>query len=267
MSGKQLRLKRILPPVDCRTVIFPLDHGVTCGPIPGIERIETTIEAGTRGGADAIVLHKGNLRCLHSVKERLPGVIMHLSASTSLGPAPYRKVPTGGIEEAIRLGADAVSVHLNLGNAYESEMLRDVGRIGQSCTEWQVPLLIMAYVSRDATGPAASGTDIAHAARIAAELGADVVKIPFPGDYDTVARIASVVSVPVVIAGGSPAGVDLLLERVEKSIQAGAAGVAAGRSIFQAKNPEAVLRAVTGIVHRGMHADEAGELLKAERET
>lgn len=259
MSGKALRLKRIVSGADGRTVILPLDHGVSRGPLPGLERVADAARAGINGGADAIVLHKGMLRCLDSAAAPLPGIIMHLSASTALGPSPYRKVLAGDVEEAIRRGADAVSVHLNLGNEFEHEMLRDLGLVGRSCLQWQIPLLVMAYACWNA-GPA-SGPQIAHAARVAAELGADVIKLPFPGDYDVLAGIASNIPVPVVIAGGVSGPVGQLFERIEKSLQAGARGIAAGRGVFQHKNPEAVLGAIRGIVHRGIGAEEAAASL------
>ncbi len=262
MSGKGLRLKRILSPADGRAVILPLDHGVTLGPIPGIERIHATIEAGVRGGADALVLHKGMLRCLESTTGRMPAVIMHLSASTKLGPSCYHKVLIGSVEEAIRRGADAVSFHINLGDSHESDMLKDLGAVGRSCADWQVPLLVMAYVCGDKTR--APGEQVAHAARVAAELGADIIKIPFPGDFQILARISSSLSVPIVVAGGPSVEIESILERIHGSIEAGAKGVAAGRNVFQQNNPEAVLRAICDIVHRKISAREALECLKAE---
>jgi fructose-bisphosphate aldolase, class I len=264
MSGKELRLKRIISPVDGRTVIFPLDHGVSCGPLPGLERITNVIEKGIRGGADALVLHKGMLHCLESAGLPLPGVIMHLSASTGMGPSPCRKVLTGSVEEAVRRGADAVSVHINFGNAFESEMIADLGAVGRSCSDWQMPLLVMAYVRKDNTNSSPSGADMAHAARVAAELGADLVKMSFPGDYDLLAAIASGLSIPVVVAGGLPDGTDNLLKRVQNCLLAGASGIAAGRGVFQQENPEAVLGAIRDIVHRGVPAEELIESLKGE---
>jgi fructose-bisphosphate aldolase, class I len=264
MSGKELRLKRIISPTDGRTVIFPMDHGVSYGPIPGLERIEDTIEAGIRGGADALVLHKGMLRCLESAGQPLPGVIMHLSASTGLGPSPCRKVLTGSVEEAVRRGADAVSAHINFGDTFESEMLKDLCTVGRSCSEWQVPLLVMAYVRGDMMNSSLSGSDIAHAVRVAAELGADVIKMPFPGDYDLLAGITASLSIPIVIAGGVPGEIDHTLQRIQNCLRAGASGVAAGRAIFQHENPEAVLRAIRDIVHREIPAEELIERLREE---
>jgi len=263
MNGKTLRLRRILSPVDGRSVVVPLDHGVTMGPIPGIERLEATLEAVIRGGADALVLHKGMLRCLQSATLRAPGIIMHLSASTELGPCCCNKVLVGSVEEALRAGADAVSFHLNLGGDHEPEMLRDLGAIGRSCADWQAPLLVMAYPRKDATDGPASDAHVAHAARVAAELGADIIKIPFPKDFHILARISSSLCVPIVAAGGRLMKIEDTLERIERGLEAGISGVAAGRNVFQQPDPEAVLRAICDMVHRGVSAKEAFENLKA----
>jgi len=262
MSGKELRLKRIVSPSDGRTVILPLDHGVTLGPIRGIEHIQATIEAGVSGGADALVLHKGMLGCLQLTTRQMPAVIMHLSASTSLGPSCQHKVLIGSVEEAIRRGADGVSVHINLGDCHESDMLRDLGEVGRSCADWQVPLLVMAYVCGDSTIP--QGEQVAHAARVASELGADIIKIPFPGDFQTLARISSSLCVPIVVAGGPFIEIESMFETIQTSLEAGAKGVAAGRSIFQQDNPEAVLKAICDMVHGGISAKEALQGLKGE---
>jgi class I fructose-bisphosphate aldolase len=263
MSGKRLRLTRILSRIDGRSVILPLDHGVTLGPILGIERLEATVEAGCRGGADALILHKGMLRCLESATGRIPGMIMHLSASTELGPSCHHKVLVGTVEEALRLGADGVSFHLNLGSDHEPEMLRDLGTIGRSCDDWQVPLLVMAYPCGDRIGNSVSDAHVAHAARVAAELGADIIKIPFPEDFGILARISSSLAVPIVVAGGESMKVEDTLEKIHRSLQAGTSGVAAGRNVFQQPDPEAVLKAICDIVHRGFSAKDALDNLRA----
>ncbi len=245
MSGKALRLKRFQTSPNGRIVILPLDHGVSLGPIPGLERPEAVVRMGVKEGANALVLYKG---------------IVHLSAGSQLGPSAHHKVLIGTVEEAIRRGADGVSVHINLGNPNEPEMLKDFGTVGDACSEWQVPLLAMVYVRGHADAPPAGDPAIAHAARIAAELGADIIKIPAPEDDRILSEITSSVPVPVVVAGGNRiADAPVFLERVEKAMQAGAQGVAIGRNIFQSTCPAVLLRAICLIVHRGYTAGSAWE--------
>jgi predicted phospho-2-dehydro-3-deoxyheptonate aldolase len=265
MGGKALRLKRFRNSLNGRMVILPLDHGVSLGPIPGLERPERAIRMGVGEGADALVLYKGMLGLLERVSEKLPGIFMHLSASSELSPSLHHKVLIGTVEEALRRGADGVSIHVNLGNPDEPEMLQDLGRVGDACAQWQMPLLVMMYV-RGANGTAAApDSAIAHAARIAAELGADIIKIPIPEDYRTLKEIAAGLPVPVVVAGGSRiAEATVFLERVEQAMEAGAQGVAIGRNIFQSRHPELLMRAICRIVHRGLSAGRAWEEARGE---
>jgi predicted phospho-2-dehydro-3-deoxyheptonate aldolase len=264
MNGKALRLKRLIAPHDGRMVILPMDHGVSCGPIPGLRHMDQAIRVGINGGADALVLHKGMLRALETGTRPLPGIILHLSASTQLGPAFHHKVLVATVEEALRRGVDGVSVHINLCDEHEADMLRDLGEVGNACNLWQMPLLVMVYV-RGAHAPMPlPDAAIAHAARLAAELGADVIKLPAPGDMDTLAAIASTSPVPVVVAGGSKVANDqTLLQRVELLLQAGAHGVAMGRNVFQHEQPEKLLRIIVSMVHAGWSAAQALQALAA----
>lgn len=250
MSGKNLRMKRLLRPMSGRTVIFPLDHGVSCGPIAGIEQIQEAIRMGIQGGADALVLHKGMLQLLESFAGRLPGIFMHLSASTQLGPSFHRKVLVGTVEEAVRRGADGVAIHVNLGDNHEPEMLQDLGLVGDACSKWQLPLLVMIYI-RGACAPSPlPDAAIAHAARVAAELGADIIKIPAPKDMEVLQKIASTSPVPVVVAGGSKiSDSELFLKRIRQALAAGISGFALGRNVFQHDNPQAFLKTICSIVH------------------
>lgn len=265
MSGKNLRLRRFMPFPDGRTVIFPLDHGVSCGPLPGLQRMESVIRMGVRAGCDGLVLHKGMMPYLESLPAAPPGVFMHLSASTPLGPAYHHKVMAGDVEEAIRRGADGVSVHLNLGDEHEPEMLRDLGTVASACSKWNLPLLVMVYVRGSLAPSPVPDSALAHAARVASELGADIIKLPFTRDAAALAEIAAGVPVPVIVAGGSKmpdtAG---FLEKAEGAIKAGARGIAAGRNVFQHEEPEKLLRAIRAVVHGNVPAARAWAEARAE---
>ena len=260
MSGNVLRLKRLGIEPGRRLVIFPLDHGVTCGPIAGLVQVESAIRLGVEGRVDALVLHKGMLRLLDKIPSRLPGIFMHLSASTQLGPNVHHKVLVGSVEEAIRRGADGVSIHVNMGDSLEPQMLCDFGEVGAACAQWNIPLLVMIYAKGTENPTHARDSAIAHAARVAAELGADCIKLPTPSDDEILREITGSLPVPVVVAGGTRSPDTLsFLGRVEKAIRAGAGGVAIGRNVFQHERPEAVMHAICSIVHRGVSAEKAWE--------
>ena len=114
--GKKIRLERILNRNTGRTVIVPMDHGISVGPIAGLIDMKTAIQKVAEGGANAIVEHKGLVAEGHRRQGRDVGLIIHMSASTSLAVQPHAKCLVCSVEEAIRLGADGVSIHVNLGN-------------------------------------------------------------------------------------------------------------------------------------------------------
>jgi len=107
---------------------------------------------------------------------------VHISASSVLSPDPNAKVQVCTVEEVIKMGADAVSMHINIGSETEADQLEQLGTISRDCTDWGMPLLAMMYPrGKKITNPH-DPMHVAHAARIGAELGADVVKTVYTGD-------------------------------------------------------------------------------------
>ena len=200
--GKTIRLERILNRKTQRAIIVPMDHGVSVGPIDGIIDMRETIVDMANSGADAVLMHKGLVRCGHRASGRDVGLIVHLSASTSLSPLSNSKTLVGTVEEAVRLGADGVSVHVNLGDTNEREMLADLGRVARSADEWGMPLLAMVYARGPRVDNEFDPAVVAHCARVGVELGADVVKVPYTGDMESFSDVVSACCIPVVIAGG-----------------------------------------------------------------
>jgi fructose-bisphosphate aldolase/2-amino-3,7-dideoxy-D-threo-hept-6-ulosonate synthase len=257
MRGKEARLRRIME--KGKAVVIPMDHGVTDGPIKGLENIREMVELVSRGGATAILLHKGVLRCLEKPPDC--GFIMHLSGSTAWGPDPNWKVPVATVEEAIKLGVDAVSIHVNIGCEKEPEMLKYLGRVSEECENWGMPLIAMMYPrgkNIDSLDPKA----IAHVSRTGAELGADIIKTPFTGEVSTFKKAVEGCPVPIIIAGGPKTKTDReTLQMVKNAMEAGAIGVAMGRNAFQHQNPKGIVRAVSEIVKNGISVEEALQIL------
>ncbi|MFW5489638.1 MAG: 2-amino-3,7-dideoxy-D-threo-hept-6-ulosonate synthase [Desulfovibrio sp.] len=260
--GKSIRLERIFNRITGRTILVPLDHGVSVGPIYGLVDLRETVNSVVDGGANAVLMHKGLIRCGHRGAGKDIGLICHLSASTSLSPRPNAKCLVGTVEEAIRLGADAVSLHVNLGDDAEIDMLRDMGRVCTDAAFWGVPVLAMIY----ARGKGINQYDpevVAHCARVGVELGADVVKVPYTGDIESFARVVEGCCVPVVIAGGEKLdNTEDLVRMVHDSILAGGRGLSIGRNVFQADDPKLLVRVLRGIVHEDWELDQALERLK-----
>jgi DhnA family fructose-bisphosphate aldolase class Ia len=174
---------------------------------------------------------------------------MHLSASTILSPYSNRKGLVATVAHAIRQGASAVSVHVNLGEKYESEMLKDLGKVAEDCDQWEIPLLAMMYVRDGKKESEYDPQKVSHAARIAEELGADLVKVNYTGTKEGFAEVCSSVKIPVLIAGGPQIGSSQeFLTMVTNAVAAGAAGVSIGRNIFQNPNPEHLVGAIRQIL-------------------
>ena len=265
--GKKIRLERIFNRKTRRTVIAPMDHGVSSGPIKGIIDMDKTVESISRGGANAILMHKGIVAQGHRGYGNDIGLIVHLSASTSLSPDPNNKVTVTSVEKAIQLGADAVSVHVNIGSETEPEMLMELGEISETCDYWGIPLLAMMYPRGQKVESEHDVNMVKHAARVGSELGVDIVKTNYTGDPESFREVVEGALVPVVIAGGPKVETNReLLEMVEESLSVGGAGVAFGRNLFQAANPGKITRAIAEVVHNEMSVDEALEILESDDE-
>lgn len=262
MIGKLVRLERIINRETGRTIIVPMDHGVSSGPIEGIVDIKRAVEDVAEGGADAVVLHKGMVKAGHRRRGRDIGLIVHLSASTDWAPTRNDKTLVCTVEEAIKLGADGVSIHINIGADLEREMLRDFGIVSKACEEWGMPLLAMVY-GRGRDMNQYDPRVVAHCARLGAELGADIVKVPYTGSPETFASVVEGCPVPVVIAGGPKMKTEReVLEMVYGALQAGAKGLSIGRNVFQAKNRVQMVKALYKLVHENASVEEALSLLE-----
>lgn len=265
MIGKQIRMERIIDRNTSRTVIVPMDHGVSSGPIYGITDLRDAIEQVVRGGANAIVEHKGMVGAGHRRSGKDVGLIIHLSASTSLSPYPNTKTLVCTVEEALSMGADAVSIHVNIGDDMERQMLSDFGMVSSRAREWGIPLLAMIYPRGEKIANEYDPGVLKHAARLGAELGADIVKISYSGSVESFREVIAGCRVPVVIAGGEKMESDKqILEMVRGSIDAGGSGVSIGRNIFQHQDPTRMVGAISMIVHEEATVEQASAFLNSK---
>ena len=251
--GRDIRLSRILK--NDRMLCIPMDHGISNGPIPGLENIHSVIYQCEKAGLTCVLVNKGIIKTLPRAIDI--GLIVHLSGSTSIGPAPNRKVLMGTVEEALRLGADAVSVHINIGAKEEPEMLYNLGMISDKCDEWNIPLIAMMYPRGETIKNQYDPEIVAHTARIGAEAGADIVKSVYTGEVNSFRKVVKSCPVPIVIAGGPKAKTDKdIVEMCFGAMEAGAKGVTFGRNIFQHRNPPAIIHALSNIILGGKSPKE-----------
>jgi predicted phospho-2-dehydro-3-deoxyheptonate aldolase len=257
-EGKTRRLKQIFQR-DNRTIIVPMDHGVTVGPIQGIGNMQTITNQLIKGKVDAILVHKG-------IAKRIDvdgaGLIVMLSGMSNLSPNVNAKVQVCSVQEALKLGADAVSVHVNVGAQDEDKMLANLGKVSEECDSFGIPLLAMMYPRGPKIQNEHAVEVVAHAARIGAELGADIIKTNFTGTIDSFKFVTESCPAPVVIAGGpkckSPQEV---LQTTFDALKAGAAGLSIGRNVFQAESPTNIAKALSAIVHENTTVEQAEKIL------
>jgi class I fructose-bisphosphate aldolase/fructose-bisphosphate aldolase/2-amino-3,7-dideoxy-D-threo-hept-6-ulosonate synthase len=221
-----------------------------------------TVDMVAEGGANAVIGHIGLPRYGHRRHGKDIGLILHLSASSMLSPKPNKKVLVNTVENALRMGADGVSIHINIGDENESDMLRDFGKVAVECGYWGMPLIAMMYPRGEKIEDEKDVDVVKIAARIGAELGADFVKTNYTGDPDSFAKVVEGCPAPVLIAGGSKLSTEEMFKAIEGAMQAGARGLSIGRNVFQHENPILFVKAACAIVHENKTAKEAAEMLK-----
>ena len=255
--GKKIRLNRILDRKTKRMIIIPMDHGLTVGPLRGINDFHKIVDMVAEGGANAILGHTALFLHTNYEGDKNFGRILHLSGNSDLSPRNNYKVLVNSVTDAVKLGADAVSVHINIGNEEDSLMLEDLGEIAQECREWSMPLLTMMYPRGENITDEYDVENVRKVARIGAELGSDIVKTNYTGSIDSFKEVVDGCPVPVIIAGGTEKNLMELLQLTKDCIEAGGAGVSFGRNIFQSRDPIALTHAISLIVHQNYSISDA----------
>lgn len=255
------RMNRIFRP-DGRTLIVAFDHGMIDGPAKGMEQPADTLEQIVAGGADAILTSYGT--ALRFAKEIAPlGLILRLDGgSTKLGEmGPGSQFYT--LADAIRIGADAVAVSAFPGAPNEQESLRTLARVIGEAHDWGIPIMgEMVPGGFDSPDHMRTAESIAISARVGAELGADWMKIPYAERFE---EVTTTCYVPTVILGGAKKGSErVMLEKIRSALDVGAVGVAIGRNIFQADNPQTMTAAVAALIHHDASVDMAMQIINQD---
>ena len=261
--GKRIRLSRIIRD-DGRAVVFAFDHGVEHGPkdFPP-EHIDPNIILSkvVEAGVDAIMMLPGMARLTWRTWANKAALIVKLTSKTNLRPRENRLLQSifGYVEEAIRLGADAVAATVYWGSQYEDAMLQQWFMVRDAAEEYGLPCLQLAYPRGPAIPNRYDVEIVAYGARAAAESGADLIKTYYTGDVDTFRRVVEAASgVPVLMSGGPRREKEVeFLRDVRNVIEAGGRGVVVGRNVFQHKNPTAMMKAVIAVVHEDLEPEKA----------
>jgi len=268
--GKAMRLKRV---IDLKgvSVVCALDHGMT-SPVflEPLSNIAARTAEAVRGGANVIMMSKGMIRIAEPAFSPATSLAMLLSASANPEGTRPAVVQVAEVEEAARLGADAVVLFTALSGDSEPGMIRTLAGVGRECASLGMPLIAEAefpttYASAEELTEQYGFSYLQRNVRLCAELGADIVKTNWPGDGELFARlVAAANGVPVVLAGGSRLTDHELLWRMEAAMAAGAIGCSVGRNIFMHASPEAITRALSRVIRERWTADKAAQALADE---
>jgi DhnA family fructose-bisphosphate aldolase class Ia len=266
--GKAMRLKRVIDPAGV-SLICALDHGMTSPTFlePLADIAARTGEA-VAGGANVIMMSKGMIGRAEPAFSPTTSLALLLSASANPAEAQPEVVQVAQVEEALRLGADAVVLFTALGGAGEAGMIRTLAGVGRECAALGMPLIAEAefpttYAQVEELKEQYGFEYLRRNVRLCAELGADIVKTNWPGHEEQFGRlVAAAGGVPVVLAGGSRVGDGELLWRMERAMAAGGIGCSVGRNIFMHPSPEAITRALSRVIRERWPTTKALEELQ-----
>lgn len=266
--GKSMRMKRVIDQAGV-SVICALDHGMTSPQfLEPLADIATRTAEAVAGGANVIMMSKGMIRLAEPAFAPTTSLALLLSASANPERGEPEVVLIAEVEEAARVGADAVVLFTALGGESEPGMIRALATVGKECETLGIPFIAEAefpttYASVDELKNRYGFEYLRRNVRLCGELGADVIKTNWPGDAASFARLVEAANgIPVVLAGGSRLTDEELLSRMEAAMSAGAVGCSVGRNIFMHPSPEAVTRALSRVIRERWTARRALDELK-----
>jgi DhnA family fructose-bisphosphate aldolase class Ia len=255
--GKTLRMNAIFRKADGKSVIVAIDHGGIAGPIQGILKPAPLIQACLKGGADAILTTRGFVKASIGEWDRGLALILRLTGGFTVLGGKFEEEMISSPETALLYGAAGAAVTVKFGHEKEGIFARQASLAADACERWGLPLMIEAMAKGKDLKPG-DPEGIRLASRAAQEIGADIVKTYYTGDPESFREVIEGCPVPVVILGGEKMNsLEEMFQVVYDSMQAGAAGTAIGRNIWQHANPQAMVEAMAGMVHEGWSVKQA----------
>jgi len=258
--GLENRLRRFIKG-DGRTIMLAVDHGYFMGPTRRLENPTATIEP-LLPYTDAVMLTRGVLRNCLDPGTDTPFVLRVSGGASILNEDISNEVQTTSVRHAVQLNASAMALSIFVGSAHEHQTLAALGHLVNEGEELGMPVLAVTAVGKELEKRDARYLGLAT--RIAAELGAHVVKTYYCDDFR---KVVEGCPVPLVVAGGPKLETELdVFQLTYDAIHDGAVGVDMGRNIWQNDHPVAMIRAVRAIVHEGASVKEASDLFRSIRE-
>jgi len=252
--GMANRLSQIIQK-DGHTLIMPVDHGYFQGPTRNLEKPRKTIEP-LLPYSDALFITRGVLRSSVDPDNARPVVLRVSGGASMVGKDLANEGITTSMEEALRLNVSAVGISVFVGTDYEKESLLNLAKLADEGERYGIPVMAVTAVGKELEKRDARY--LALASRVAAELGARVVKTYWCENFE---KVAGGCPVPVIMAGGPKADTEhQVFEFVHDGMQKGAIGINLGRNIWQNAFPVAMIKAMRAIIHENANPNEAQEI-------
>ena len=266
MLGKEVRMSRLVNPKSNKMMAITVDHATSRGiaPLTGLHHVQDTIDKIILGRPDAMTLTKGIAE--HCMWNHAGEVAMLMKISNYSPVAPTRDTVFGTVDEAIRMGADAVSMGCMTLGDFQGEQFEAIGRVSEECMRKGMPLIGHVYPKGESVKPEdrTAWENIAYCVRRACELGMDIIKTTYTGDPDSMAKVVATVpsTFRIVIQGGDACKtLDDYLQMTREAMDCGVGGVTMGRFVWDYKDVTALVIALRYIIHEGYSVKEAKELL------
>ncbi|MCD6513367.1 MAG: fructose-bisphosphate aldolase [Candidatus Odinarchaeota archaeon] len=259
MTGKEIRLSRIINPIDDRTVTIAMDHGLSDGVLEGIENTKKTINDVSEF-SDAVLINAGILRHAFKIIARARlGIIMRIDIAylPNTKNEDMINLLSSSVERAVKLGAHAVAINGFLGHNFAFESISNLAIIAEACENWGMPLVAeMKFVGKSDLPPW-STKFVKNCARVAYEIGADLIKTYYTGDKESFKEVIDAVEIPIAILGG-PRKESLreIFQMVEDALDAGAVGVIFGRNVWHKRDARIMAKALYKIIHDNYTTEE-----------
>ncbi len=261
-TGKRIRLGRIFDQESGNALVVAYSHGVIMGALSGM-RSGAQMKQVTMamGNVDALMIAPGMVTQLEDafIGKRRPSLFVHLDYQSYVRrELPYTvgsTVELGKVEDAAATGADAVMTYMYIGHEdpeVEKLEIQRNARVARECDRLGMVFMCEALCARENSHPAVrqDASIIGLSCRIAAELGADIVKSHYPGSLENVAELAETCPAPLLLAGGAKTDrPEDAYDLAEASMKAGARGLVFGRNIFEADDIDAEIQKYRKIVH------------------
>ena len=254
--GKEIRLKRLLGPSG-HLLAITMDHPITRGNLPGLIDIRTTMKRVVDGGPDAITMQKGIAEKVFPPYAGRTALIMKASAY-SVQYHPTYDTPLADVEEAVRLGADAISVGCIVGGPDQAQQLTTLARVAKDAASAGMPLIAHIYPKGEMIKDQHDAKNVAYAVRCGAEIGVDIIKTMWTGSAESFRSVIEACPATVALAGGEMGEtLEDYLKMTREALDVGLGGVTYGRFVWQHAHPSAVIRALRALIHEGASVSAA----------